>query len=400
MWIIRDITERLKADKGYYIQILIGPRQSGKSSLLSHIGEDKFQEIEFDDLQLRSLAQADPALFLSQYNPPLNLDEVQYVPNLFPELKKKIDHLKKETLRSGKKIKIKTLYRLTGSNIILLSKNVQETLVGRAKYFYLNTLSVSELSREFPNITIGEILFKGGWPELYSNEDLKIVSYLNDYINSYVQKDIAQSAGIEKIHEFNKVLGLVASRVGQLINYSDIAKDSGVKSVTVKDWLSILNHSQLIYILSPYESNLNKRLVKSPKVYFWDSGLAVRLQGWSEMPPMLNSPYIGQLFENLVLGEINKFKQNYLKNWPLYFWRTKEGEEIDFILEADNKKVLAIDAKWGLNNNTQDIPKNFAKIFSQVTEIIIVVPSGEERILSPYCRQLPISKLSSFLEKI
>jgi predicted AAA+ superfamily ATPase len=400
MWIKREITGQIVEDTGFYIQILIGPRQSGKSSLLNFVGENAFKEIEFDDLQLRRMAENDPALFLSQFQPPLNLDEVQYVPNLFPELKKIVDRLKKEKLHSNQKTRIKVLYRLTGSNIILLSKNVQETLVGRAIYFYLNTLSVSEIVNAFPNISVSEILFKGGLPELYSNEDLKIVNYLNDYISNYVQKDIAHSAGIEKINEFNKVLGLIASRVGQLVNYTDIAKDSGVKNVTVKEWIGILSYSQLVYILPPYESNLNNRLIKSPKIYFWDSGLAVRLQGWTEVAPMIQSPYIGQLFENLVLGEIIKFKQNHLKNWAIHFWRTKEGEEIDFIIEADNKKVIALEAKWGLNNNKQEIPPHFKKVFKQVEEILLVVPAGEERILSKTCRQIPIHQLSSFLEKI
>lgn len=398
MWINREISEYLKQDQGIYIQILIGPRQAGKSSILGFIGAGKFRDVEFDDLQMRVSAQEDPALFLSQHPAPLNLDEVQYVPNLFPELKKIVDHLKKKSLLSDGENSPQVLYRLTGSNLILLSKNIRETLVGRARYFYLNTLSVSEISRAFPQMTIGEIIFRGGWPELYTNSALNIVAYLNDYISNYVQKDVAQSAGIEKLGEFSKVLGLVAARVGQLINYSDVAKDSGVRSVTLKEWIDILCQSQLTYLLQPFESNLNKRLIKSPKIYFWDLGLATRLQGWGEMKPVLSSPSIGGLFENLVLAEILKFRQNHLQNWHLSFWRTKEGEEVDFILEVAPGKHLALEAKWSLSHKAIDVPTKLQRDCPTIKEIILVIPSGEDRRLSASCRQVPIQNLAQFLK--
>lgn len=397
MWIYREIINSIEAESGNFIQILIGPRQAGKSSVLSYMGKGRFQDIEFDDLQLRNLAEQDPALFLSQYPPPLNLDEVQYVPNLFPELKKIVDQLKKENLLNDAQHEVKVLYRLTGSNLILLSKNVRESLVGRARYFYLNTLSVSEIKRSFPKMTSAEMIFKGGWPELYTNEKLTVVEYLNDYISNYVQKDVAQSAGIEKQSEFSKVLGLIAARVGQLVNYSEVAKDSGVKSVTIKEWLGVLSQSQLTYLLLPYESNLNTRLIKSPKIFFWDTGLATRLQGWGEQLPMLKSPYVGSLFENLVLSEILKLKLNHMKNWPLYFWRTKEGEEVDFIIEINPEKHIAIEAKWSLSHGPVMLPKHLKKDFPSIDEIILVVPSGEERALSSSCRQIPIDRLAEYL---
>lgn len=398
MWINREILSYLKEDQGVYIHILIGPRQAGKSSILSFIGAGSFRDIEFDDLQMRISAQEDPALFLSQHLAPLNLDEVQYVPNLFPELKKIVDRLKKESLFQKGTKSPQVIYRLTGSNIILLSKNIRETLVGRARYFYLNTLSVSEIMQAFPQITTGEIIFRGGWPELYTNSSLNTVAYLNDYISNYVQKDVAHSAGIEKLGAFSKVLGLVAARVGQLINYSDLAKDSGVRSVTLKEWIDVLSQSQLTYLLPPFESNLNKRLIKSPKIYFWDLGLATRLQGWGEMLPLLNSPSIGGLFENLVLAEILKFRQNHLRNWPLSFWRTKEGDEVDFILEVAPGKHLAFEAKWSLSHKAVGIPTSLQRECPEIDEILLIIPGGEERRLSKNCRQIPIQNLAKFLK--
>jgi len=221
MWIKRDIFDFIQSAQGFYIQIIIGPRQSGKSSLCIILGKDEFKEINFDDLQTRTLAQTDPALFLSLNPPPLVLDEVQYVPNLFSQLKLLVDLEKKKKILTPSSKKIdpsphQVRYRLTGSNLILLSKNVSETLVGRAQYFYLNTLSVSEIVKSFPTVTLGEILFKGGLPELWTNPNLKVTSYLNDYIMSYIQKDVAQSAGIEKLSEFDKVLRLLSEELDSL----------------------------------------------------------------------------------------------------------------------------------------------------------------------------------------
>ena len=148
---------------------------------------------------------------------------------------------------------------------------------------------------------------------------ISVKTYLNDYIRSYVEKDILISAGIQKISEFHRVLSLLSARTGQLLEYSSIAQDSGVSSVTVKEWTSVLERADLIYLLKPYFNNLNKRLIKSPKLYFLDTGLAVRLQGWQEILPLFNSPQIGSLFETLVLAEMIKFIRNYRKDWQIFF---------------------------------------------------------------------------------
>ena len=147
----------------------------------------------------------------------------------------------------------------------------------------------------------------------------------------------------------------------------------------------------------PNKSNLNTRLIQSPKIFFWDTGLATRLQGWGEQLPMLKSPYVGSLFENLVLGEILKLKLNHMKTWPLYFWRTKEGEEVDFIIEINPQKHISIEAKWSMSHGPVSMPKQLKKDLPLVTEILLVVPGGEERVLSATCRQIPIDKLAKYL---
>ena len=399
MWIQRDISDQLKQNQGEYVQILIGPRQCGKSSLLWYMGKDEYSEVTFDDLQARTLANNDPAFFLSQQKLPLIIDEVQYAPNIFPEIKKIVDNVKKETLTKKEKNNIKVLFRLTGSNQVLMDKNVKESLVGRAGYYYLNTLSVSEIFNTFPDMEIQDILFKGGWPELYTNDKLNTIKFLNDYISNYIEKDIVLSSGISKQKEFHTVLGMLAARTGEILNYSSISSSSGVKSVTVKEWVSVLERTKLVYLLSPFESNLNKRLTKSPKIYFLDTGVAARLQGWSELKPMMLSSQAGHLFETLVLAEIIKFKNNYCNNLKISVWRTKEGEEIDFIIEKEKGEIIAIDSKMGIHSvQPVELPPSFKKTFPGAKEIIVVSYGGEMKYLSPGCLQVPISRLTEYLK--
>lgn len=399
MFIQRDITQQL-LNNPTLVQIVLGPRQTGKSTLLASL-QSEGHDITFDDLQMRQLANRDPALFLSQFSPPLLLDEVQYVPPLFLEIKKHVDLIKKaavfQDLDTSKIAEV--LFRLTGSNQILMDKNIKESLAGRASYYYLNTLTVHEILSALPETTINEILFKGGWPELYTNKQLSSVTYLNDYIRSYVEKDIIMSAGIQKISAFHQVLGLAAARTGQLLDFSNIASDSGITSVTVKEWIGLLERADLVYLLKPYFNNLNKRLIKTPKLYFLDTGLATRLQGWQESFPLFNSPQIGALFETLVFAEIIKFIRNHQKNWSLFFWRTKEGEEVDFVLKTDDGRTHGFEVKLAIQNipSAIDYPSSYKKQFSPEKPLIIITFGGQFLKLSPYCVVMPIALLHDYL---
>lgn len=407
MYIKRDISALL-SDSPAFIQVLLGPRQCGKSTLFASLFATKktsgYTEITFDDLQMRQLANDDPALFLQQFESPLLLDEVQYVPNLFPELKKKIDQIKRsDVLQAGPSKKPVTLFRLTGSNQILMDKNIKESLAGRASYYHLNTLTVHEILEAIPETTLKDILFKGGWPELYTNDNLPVTQYLNDYIRSHVEKDIILSAGIQKIPEFLTVLRLCAARTGQETDHTNIQKDSGgISSVTVKEWISLLERADLVYQLRPYFNNLNKRLIKRPKLYFLDTGLAARLQGWSESLPLVSSPQIGSLFETLVLAEIVKFIRNYGKDWELFFWRTKDGQEIDFIIKTARGDMHAIEAKYAIHGVSRTIayPPAFQKEFVPKHPLIVVTSGGKKLQLSSNCIALPIAGLHDYLQEI
>ena len=395
MFIQRDISPLL-LDCASPVQLVIGPRQCGKSTLLSYIAGPDLTEVTFDDLRMRELANKDPMLFLEQFITPLLLDESQYAPNIFPEIKKRVDQLKRNRLTTGEPLK--TLYWMTGSNQILMEENVRESLAGRASYLYLNTLTVHEIIQSRSQIAINEILYKGGWPELYIDPDVSVTRYLNDYIRSYIEKDIVLSAGILKQDAFNQVLCLLAARTGMLLDYSNVAKDSGVKSVTIKEWVGLLQRASLVHCLKPYSSNLNKRLIKSPKFYFLDTGLCARLQGWSDPTPLMTSSQVGALFETLVFAEIFKYIQNYQKDWQVYYWRTKEGEEVDFIIRTPQGSTLALDAKLSMQGaQPMDIPNGFKKVFPNIDDMTLVTYGGEAMQLSPHCRSVPIAKLHDFL---
>ncbi|HLD16509.1 MAG TPA: ATP-binding protein [Coxiellaceae bacterium] len=396
MYIERDITSRLSGNTTIPVQLVLGPRQCGKSTLLSHLAGESFREVTFDDLQLRHLANRDPALFLEQFKPPVLLDEIQYVPNLFLEIKRQVDELKKERIKNNQALTV--LFRMTGSNQLLMDKNIKESLAGRASYFYLNTLTVHEIQQALPNLNISQILFKGGWPELYIDMSLSPVQYLNDYIRSYIEKDIVLSAGVQKQEAFNVILGLLAARTGMLLDYANIARDSGIQAVTVKEWVSILQRTALVYCLKPYASNLNKRLTKTPKFYFLDTGLAARLQGWQAETPLMTSPQAGPLFETLVFAEILKFIQNYGKDWQLYLWRTKEGEEIDFLIITKSGTVLAFDSKMSMQNvQPEKLPASFKKTFPSVEKLVLVTFGGKSIQLSKECLVVPVAQLHEFL---
>lgn len=344
MWIERDLFTFLEKDrdKRLPIKVLRGPRQVGKTTLLNHLKTHKL--VLFDDLGIRNLAQENPSLFFKQFSGPLILDEATLAPEIFPELKKRVDVERREQVETGKPVSLDIW--ITGSNQTLLQKAVRESLAGRANYYYLNTLSLHEWEMSFKNAySLHASFMRGGWPELYANSDLNPVQYLNDFIATFIEKDIVSAAGIEKKFAFSQALQLASGRLGQLFNASDIAKNIGVDITTVQSWMLLLEQNGIIRILEPFHTNLNQRLIKTPKIFFEDTGLAVRLQGWNEYEPILLSPYFGSLVENLALSEITKFFTNRGELPTIYFVRSKDQIEVDFLLQLSNQRYIAIECK-------------------------------------------------------
>ncbi|MGE4234639.1 MAG: ATP-binding protein [Bacteriovoracia bacterium] len=388
MWIKREIAKFIEQNEDA-IQVVRGPRQCGKSSLLLKLDSD-FHEVSLDDPSLRELAQSDPELFLRQFGAKkLFIDEAQYAPNLFPSLKRRADLFKRDS-----KNRPQAILRITGSNQILMDKNIKESLAGRASFFDMNTLSISEILNA-ENKSIQDILYTGGWPELHATKkDPK--KFLDDYINTYIEKDIVLTAGIQKSREFLKFVRLLAGRVGEILDLSSFSNEVGVDSKTIKDWISVLEKMHVIALVMPFSSNLSSRLIKSPKVYFIDTGLACRLQGWTSATPIMTSPQQGHLFENLVFSEIFKLNINYQLGYNIYHWRSRDGEEVDFLIQKDPNNFQFIEAKVSSTN-----PKDLAifpevrKVFKREIPELIVCHQEGDMVLN---RKIPIAKLSRYLE--
>ena len=345
MWIERDFLNNWSSEQALEAILLRGPRQIGKTSLLLKMEPLPKSKIFLDDPNERARAMSDPEFVLSQLQTPLLIDEIQRAPELLFSIKKNIDQQRRDRLETNLST-MPASFRITGSNQTEIDRVLKETLAGRISLFRIHGLSTHELWNYDSKIELKEILFRGGFPELWVRPDLNPISFLNDYISTFIEKDIARTAGVEKLTAFTTTLRLLAARVGELLNFESLGNDAGVTGKSAKDWISLLENNGIVYILKPYHSNLNKRLIKMSKAYFIDSGLCVRLQSHQEKDSILSIPQAGHLFENLVIAEAIKTKDHFGKTWDMHFWRTKEKEEIDLIVESD-KTMTLIQIKLG-----------------------------------------------------
>lgn len=307
-----------------------GPRQSGKTTLVRKVfGHKPYVNLENPDD--RSYASDDPRGFLANYPEGAILDEVQRVPQLFSYLQQILDE------HSGQ-----GLFILTGSNNFLLQENISQSLAGRVGYLFLLPLSVLELPS---HLSSNELLFKGFYPELY-NATTEVGLFYANYIRTYIERDVRLLKNISNLAAFEKFLRLCAGRVGQLLNMSNLAADVGIDVKTVGSWLSVLETSFVIHRLQPYHESFNKRLVKMPKLYFTDTGLASALLGIEKHEQLLTHPLRGNLFENMVITEFLKYRYNQGKSNNLYFWRNNMGNEVDLIYDSTDRK-FPIEIKSG-----------------------------------------------------
>ncbi len=346
-----------------------GPRQVGKSSLLIHLDRN-FLELSLDDPALRSLAQRDPDLFLSQHEgKALVIDEVQYAPALFPSLKRKVDLWKRQGDYS---IKI----RITGSNQISLDQNVRESLAGRATIDELCTLSVAEIIK-VRSLGLDQLIYLGGWPEIHARELPDSRQYLDQYINTFIEKDIVISAGITKVDRFIELTRHLAARTGQFLNTSELGRDIGVESNTIKSWVQSLERMGIISLLSPYSTNATSRMVKAPKIFFLDTGLACRLQGFASPNLLLSSPQAGSLFECLVFAEVYKTIRNFDLPWQMYTYRTRDGDELDFLIVQEGKIIAQIESKMTLPLANISAPKSLKSLAGPSVPLWVVHGAGD-----------------------
>lgn len=347
MFIKRNIKETIiKHAQHYPVLALTGPRQSGKTTLAQDIFKHhKYATLE--DLDVRAFALSDPRGFLDYGDSDgLIIDEVQHAPELFSYIQSIVDKNKRNAE-----------YILTGSQNFILLEKISQSLAGRVAIFNLLPLSFDELRNASmdSNMDITEILYRGLYPKLYSSGADTEFWYKN-YINTYLEKDVRQIKQVIDLMKFQHFLKLCAGRVGQLVNLSSIAVECGVKDKTIKEWLTVLEVSFVIYLLRPYHNNFNKRLVKQPKLYFYDTGIASSLLG-IQSAEQLDSHYAkGHLFENFVINELLKARFNAGKESNLYFWRDVKGREIDVLIE-NGQDLVPIEIKAGTTVNS-DFFKN------------------------------------------
>lgn len=322
---------------------VIGPRQSGKTTLVKAIFPDK-PYVNLENPDVRLFATEDPRGFLSQYQKGAILDEIQRVPIIFSYLQQILDDSK----RNG-------LFILTGSNNFLLQENMSQSLAGRVAFIKLLPLCLKEIEPQLNNIELDDLMIKGFYPSLHNNEyDHSI--WFNNYIATYIEKDVRQIKNISNLHSFEKLIHLCAGRVGNLLNINSIAIEVGVDNKTINSWLSILESSFVLFRLQPYHKNYSKRIVKMPKLYFYDIGLLCNLLRIETSQQLSIHPMRGYIFENMIIADLIKNKYNQSKRSNIYFWRDHVGKEIDIIIE-NHSSLIAVEIKSG-KTITSDYFKN------------------------------------------
>jgi len=342
----RDIeSEILKVINKMPVICITGPRQSGKTTLVKQLfGEYKYYNLEFPEHRL--FAQSDPAGFLSEMDSGMIIDEIQRVPDLLSSIQYFVD----ENRSKGKVI-------ITGSQNILLMQSVSQTLAGRVALFTLLPFSISELENTVYNEDNYEnYLVKGFYPRIY-DENLEATNWLQDYTNTYIERDVRQITSVRDLSLFSSFLQLCAGHTGQIVNYSTLSNNLGVDVNTIKSWLSILETSYIIFLQPPWFKNFNKRLIKSPRLFFYDTGLACNLLGIRSTTDYSSHYLKGGLFESFIISELQKHNFNHKLNSKFYFLRDSNGNEIDVIIDLDGH-LKAVEIKSGKTIN-QDFFKGF-----------------------------------------
>lgn len=315
---------------------VIGPRQSGKTSLLRLLFPDK-EYVSLENPDTRRFATEDPRGFLSKYESQgAILDEVQRTPELFSYIQEILDNSKK-----------KGLFILSGSNNFLLQESISQSLAGRVAYLNLLPFTLSEwLSGNWDtNFTDDQLMLNGFYPPVYDQE-IPVNDWAENYIKTYMDRDVRLIKNITNILQFENFVKLLAARTGQEWNASQLAVAVGVDVKTIQSWLGVLESSFIVFLLKPYHKNFNKTIIKRPKVFFYDTSLVCYLLGISSVTILETHPLRGSIFETMVVSEALKQKYHSGNKSKLYFWRTKTGQEIDLIIEKDNE-VVPIEIKSG-----------------------------------------------------
>jgi predicted AAA+ superfamily ATPase len=340
-WVARAMREPLLATaRRYPVVTLLGPRQSGKTTLVRSAFPDHTY-CNMEDPELRALAAADPKEFQHRHRPPLILDEVQRVPELLSVLQVQVDE----------RPEAKGLFILTGSHQPLLRERIGQSLAGRTSVLKLLPLSIAELAEAGVRQDRDAWLSRGCLPRLY-RDDLPANDLYRNYYETYIERDVRQLIQLRNLHAFELFMKLLAGRVGQVLNLHALAGEVGVSSPTLREWLSVLEASFVVFRLPPYYENFGKRFIKSPKIYFTEPGLAAYLLEIRTPEQMSRDPLLGNLFENLVVIEALKARWNQGMDADLYYLRDQGGFEIDLLLSRQ-RRLFPVEIKAARTFHTE-----------------------------------------------
>jgi predicted AAA+ superfamily ATPase len=336
----RKIADALLERLRYYPVVSVtGPRQSGKSTLLKSVLKD-YQYVTLEDKDYRENAISDPRGFLENYEKNLIIDEAQYAPDLFSFIQTTVDN----TNKVGQ-------YVLSGSQNFLLSKNISQSLSGRVGI--LKLLPFSYLETKNKSLDAANFIFNGGYPDIYAKKTPNNM-FFDSYIETYLERDIRTTTNIGNLVKFKNFIKIIASQAGELVNFDKLAITASIDVKTVKSWLSILESSYIIFLLQPYYNNHQKRITKTPKLYFYDTGLASYLKSIDSVDTLKASSDFGHLFENMVINEVQKNFFNSGIKKDLYFWRENNENEIDLMLE-NSAKTFGFEIKKSMTQRDEHL---------------------------------------------
>ena len=375
-YINRDIEKILKTAAGQFPSVIVtGPRQSGKTTLLKHLFLKSHRYVSMDNPELRLMAHDEPALFLENYPPPIIIDEIQYTPQIFSYIKMLID----------KNRKARGQFLLTGSQSFPLMAKVGESLAGRIAIFTLLPFSFKEqfrkdIPKDFNKLK--RMILTGGFPEVVTSRNINLELWFAGYLQTYLERDVRQLRQIGDLGDFQRFLQLIAAFNGQMVNLSSLSRDLGIAVNTAKAWISILEASGQIILIKPFYLNKGKRIIKSPKIYFLDTGLLCYLTGISSASQIFRGPFSGQLFETVVLAEIVRNFYNQGKIPRIFWWRTSHGEEVDFVIE-DKGKITPLEVKLTSKTNKQIVKSliSFSNLFSDRIDKAFLINLSQEKLI-------------------
>ena len=368
MFYERTIKDTIKnVSETFPVLLVTGPRQVGKTTILESLMEPGRKKVSLDNPTIRAMAKTDPELFLQRYAPPVLIDEVQYAPELFPYIKIIVDERKQ-----------KGDFWLTGSQMFKMMESVTETLAGRSGIVPMLGLTNSEINGQHFSpfevkpealiqrlnsakpMSVSEVferIYKGSMPRIYQDENVNLEIFFESYLDTYISRDIRDLEQVANETAFMNFIKVVAARTATVVNYEALANEVGISAPTAKSWLSLLVSCGIVALIPPYSNNALKRVIKSPRMYFLDTGLCAHLMGWGSPTVLENSSMSGEYFETWVVSEIIKSYYNAGKRPPLYYYRDTNKKEIDLIIYRDGT-VYPIEIKK--SSAPQGATKNFS----------------------------------------